>query len=82
MKKKLASISFLILSFAASAQDMTTTATVPSIDKPAYDKWSIELNGGVNKPIRTMTAGYTTETLNLFHADLGVRYMFNPKFGL
>jgi OOP family OmpA-OmpF porin len=84
MKKKLASLSFLMLSFAASAQDMTTTSTstVTSIDKPTYDKWSIELNGGVNKPIRTMTAGYTTETLNLFHADLGVRYMFNPKFGL
>ena len=84
MKKKLASVSLLILAFAANAQNTTTTttATAPSIDKPAYNQWSIELNGGVNKPIRTMTAGYTTETLNLFHADLGVRYMFNPKFGL
>ena len=82
MKKKLASLSFLMLSLAASAQDMTTTSTVTAIDKPAYDRWSIELNGGVNKPFRTLTPGYTTETLNLFHADLGVRYMFNPKFGL
>ncbi len=85
MKKKIASVSLLLLAFAANAQNMattTTTSTQPSIDAPAYNKWSIELNGGVNKPIRTMTEGYTTETLNLFHGDLGVRYMFNPKFGL
>jgi OOP family OmpA-OmpF porin len=81
MKKKLASLSLLILSFAASAQDMTTTSTVTSIDKPDYNQWSIELNGGVNKPTRTMTPGYQTATLNPFHADLGVRYMFSPKFG-
>ena len=47
-----------------------------------FDKWSIELNGGVNKPTRTMSAGYYTKTFNPFHADLGVRYMFNPKFGV
>ena len=82
MKKKLTSLSLLILSFAASAQDMTTTSTAPSIDKSAYDQWSIELNGGVNKPTRTMTPGYQTATLNPFHADLGVRYMFSPKFGV
>jgi OOP family OmpA-OmpF porin len=81
MKKKLTSLSLLILSFAASAQDMTTTSTAPSIDKPAYNQWSIELNGGVNKPTRTMTPGYQTATLNPFHADLGVRYMFSPTFG-
>ena len=43
---------------------------------------SIELNGGLNKPTRTMTEGYSTSTLSPFHADLGVRYMFSPKFGL
>jgi OmpA-OmpF porin, OOP family len=47
-----------------------------------FDKWSIELNGGVNKPTRTMSSGYYTKTFNLFHADLGVRYMLNPKFGV
>jgi OOP family OmpA-OmpF porin len=31
--------------------------------------------------MRTMTPGYQTATLNPFHADLGVRYMFSPKFG-
>ncbi|SHL81748.1 OmpA family protein [Flavobacterium saccharophilum] len=82
MKKKLASASLLILAFAANAQNMATTTTQSSIDKEPYDKWSIELNGGINKPTRTMTPGYSTATLNPFHADLGVRYMFNPKFGV
>jgi len=82
MKKKLASVSLLLLSIAASAQNMATTSTLPSVDKTEYNKWSIELNGGVNKPTRTMTPGYTTESLNFFHADLGARYMFNPKFGV
>lgn len=82
MKKKLVSASLLLLSFAAGAQNMATTSAKPSVDQPEYNKWSIELNGGVNKPTRTMTPGYTTETANLFHGDLGVRYMFNPKFGL
>lgn len=81
MKKKLASVSLLLLSIAASAQ-MTTTSTQPSVDVPSYNKWSIELNGGVNKPLRAITPGYSTESLSFFHADLGVRYMLNPKFGL
>lgn len=82
MKKKLASVSLVLLSFAANAQNMATTSTQPSVDQPAYNRWSIELNGGVNKPMRSMTPGYSSETLGLFHTDLGVRYMFNPKFGL
>ncbi|WJS93070.1 OmpA family protein [Flavobacterium johnsoniae] len=81
MKKKLVSASLLLLSFAAGAQNMATTSTKPSVDQE-YNKWSIELNGGVNKPTRTMTPGYATESANFFHGDLGVRYMFNPKFGL
>lgn len=60
---------------------MATTSTKPSVDQE-FNKWSIELNGGVNKPTRAMTPGYTTESANFFHGDLGVRYMFNPKFGL
>ncbi|MBF4491375.1 OmpA family protein [Flavobacterium sp. MR2016-29] len=81
MKKKLASLSLLLLTVAAGAQNMATTSAKPSTDQE-YNKWSIELNGGVNKPTRTMTPGYSTESLNFFHADLGARYMFNPKFGL
>ncbi|TDW51951.1 OOP family OmpA-OmpF porin [Flavobacterium sp. 270] len=82
MKKKLASVSLLLLSIAASAQNMATTSTKTTVDQPDYNKWSIELNGGVNKPMRALTPGYSTATLNPFHADLGVRYMFSPKFGV
>jgi OOP family OmpA-OmpF porin len=82
MKKKLASVSLLLLTFAAGAQNMATTSAQPTIEKPAYNKWSLELNGGLNKPLRAITPGYSTETASPFHADLGVRYMFNPKFGL
>ena len=82
MKKKLASLSLLLLTFAASAQNMATTSAKPAVDQPSYNKWSVELNGGVNKPTRAITPGYSTATLNPFHADLGVRYMFSPKFGV
>lgn len=82
MKKKLASLSLLLLSIAASAQDMSTNTVKNTVEKDPYDKWSIELNGGINKPTRAVTPGYTTSTLSPWHADLGVRYMFNPKFGL
>lgn len=80
MKKKLASLTFLVLSFVANAQNETTIE--PSTDKPEYNQWSVELNGGVNNPSRAMTSGYYTAGINPFHADLGVRYMFSPKFGL
>lgn len=47
-----------------------------------FNKWSIELAGGLNKPMRPMTAGYRTAVTSAYVADLGVRYMFNNKFGL
>ncbi len=80
MKQKLASILLLGLSFAANAQNATTSEKSPATE--TYNKWSIEVNGGANKPIRTLTKGYSTATVNFFHADLGARYMLNTKFGL
>ncbi|KVV14766.1 OmpA family protein [Flavobacterium sp. TAB 87] len=81
MKKQLASLSIIFMSFAANAQEATPVAINMAPEK-SYDRWSIELNGGLNKPTRAMTPGYSTSTLSPFHADLGVRYMFNPKVGL
>ncbi|WP_041779481.1 OmpA family protein [Belliella baltica] len=46
-----------------------------------YNKWSLEVNGGFNKPMAPLSAGYLSPSLNIGHADLGVRYMFNDKFG-
>lgn len=50
--------------------------------KPDFNRWSIELTGGVNKPQRPMTAGYATKTPSPYVVDLGLRYMLNNKFGL
>ncbi len=47
-----------------------------------FNKWSIDINGGVNKAANPFTVGYHMNASNLFHADLGFRYMFNTKFGL
>jgi flagellar motor protein MotB len=50
--------------------------------KTDFNKWSIELGGGVNKTQRPMTSGYFTSTPSPYVVDLGARYMFNNKFGL
>jgi len=47
-----------------------------------FNKWSIDVNGGLNKTGNPMAKGYYIKATNFFHADLGFRYMFNPKFGL
>ena len=46
-----------------------------------FNKWSLELNSGFNKPMAPITPGYHSPILNYGHTDLGVRYMFNEKFG-
>ncbi|WP_426090492.1 OmpA family protein [Flavobacterium sp. DSR3-2] len=72
----------LTLVFASAITTMSAqTETVKSTEND-YNKWSIEIAGGVNKTQRPMTAGYFTSTPSPFVADLGVRYMFNNKFGL
>ncbi|HLV47383.1 MAG TPA: OmpA family protein [Flavobacterium sp.] len=47
-----------------------------------YNKWSIDLNAGLTKPTSPMAAGYFADTFSFMHADGGVRYMFNNKFGI
>ncbi|MDQ6528724.1 OmpA family protein [Flavobacterium sp. LHD-85] len=47
-----------------------------------YNKWSVDLGAGFNKPQRPFNNGYTTNTVSPWTGDLGVRYMFNNKFGL
>ncbi len=47
-----------------------------------YNRWSVEVAGGVNKFQRPVTSGYYTSTPSFYNADFGVRYMFNNKFGL
>lgn len=47
-----------------------------------YNKWSVEIAGGVNKPQKPFSTNYFTSTPSPWVGDLGVRYMFNNKFGL
>lgn len=64
-------------------QILALTALVAlSANAQEYNKWSIDVNGGVNKPTYGFASGYTTATPSLWTANGGVRYMFNNKFGL
>jgi OOP family OmpA-OmpF porin len=47
-----------------------------------FDKWSVEVGGGFNKPMAPLNRNFLSPTLNLGHIELGARYMFNEKFGL
>jgi OmpA-OmpF porin, OOP family len=47
-----------------------------------FNQWSIEVNGGFNKSMGPLSPGYFSPTLNMGHGDLGLRYMFNEKFGV
>ncbi|MDX1463421.1 MAG: OmpA family protein, partial [Marinirhabdus sp.] len=47
-----------------------------------FNKWSIELSGGFVKPSSPFADGYSVQGIAPYQASLGVRYMFNEKFGL
>ncbi|KIA86864.1 OmpA family protein [Flavobacterium sp. AED] len=72
----------LTLVFASAMTTMSAQTEPVKSTEDGFNKWSIELAGGVNKPQRPMTSGYFTSTPSPYVVDLGVRYMFNNKFGL
>jgi len=77
MRKHLPLLSILLLSaITASAQENEEKKDVD------FNRWSIDVNGGINKPTTPFANDYNTATLSPFHVDLGGRYMFSPKFGL
>jgi OOP family OmpA-OmpF porin len=77
MKNILLTLTFALALNTMSAQ--TETVEKKPID---FNQWSFELAGGFNKPQRPMTPGYSTSVVSPYTVDLGVRYMFNNKFGL
>lgn len=78
MKKVVLPLLLLCLTSASmSAQDAPETTSDND-----YNKWSIDVNGGINKPTNPMAPGYNVKAFNFFRADLGFRYMFNTKFGM
>ena len=74
MKKHLLLLAMLSLGFAATAQEEEKSAK-------DYNKFSIEANAGLTKANNPLAEGYYTD-IEPLHVDFGVRYMFNPKFGL
>ncbi len=76
MKKISLLLSILGLGVLAQAQETTET---PNNN---FNKWSIEAQAGANKATAPFTDGYFNETPSFYNVNLGVRYMFNPKFGL
>jgi outer membrane protein OmpA-like peptidoglycan-associated protein len=78
MKKIILSLVFATAFTTLSAQ----TESEKTVANGEFNKWSIELAGGFNKPQRPMTSGFATSTPSPYVIDLGARYMFNNKFGL
>lgn len=77
MKKIIAILSFSVLAnLNVIAQEKTQTTV------EEFNKWSVDLNAGLSKPTAPFTANYYSSNTNFIHGDLGVRYMFNNKFGL
>ncbi|WP_158963863.1 OmpA family protein [Myroides fluvii] len=70
MKKITLSLLALTVGICANAQD-----------KP-YNKWSVDLNAGIAKPVGTLSKGYTAKTFENLHLDGGVRYSINNKIGV
>lgn len=70
------------LVFASAASTVSAQTVAEKNTENSFNKWSVELAGGVNKTQRPMTAGYFTSTPSPYVIDLGARYMFNNKFGL
>lgn len=81
MKKILLTLTGVLAFSSANAQtdENINDASAPTSE---YNRWSIEVAGGVNKVQRPISAGYFQSTPSFYNADLGVRYMFNNKFGL
>ena len=72
----------LTLVFASAMTTMSAQTETEIAVENSYNKWSVELSGGFNKPMRPMTPGYRTAVVSPYVLNLGARYMFNNKFGL
>ncbi|MBA3986276.1 MAG: OmpA family protein, partial [Flavobacteriales bacterium] len=86
MKKLIFTLFFAVTVFLnTNAQETLDTQRVSEIQnqtsQDSFNKWSIELEAGVHKPAKPFTPGYFSNTPSLWQGGLGVRYMFNEKFG-
>src|SRR6218665_144823 len=95
MRKSLLLLSLTVLAVtSAQAQgtvqkDNLKDANDAVIQEDTYNKWTVELNVGQSKGTRPYTDGYyssnpnsTFGTVKPNYYNVGVRYMFSPRFGL
>jgi len=95
MKKRLLLIPFTFLAISSGlAQESGKKENIKDdndavIQEDTYNKWTVELNVGQSKGTRPYTAGYYSSNPNSVfgsvkpnYYNVGVRYMFSPKFGL
>lgn len=68
MKKIITSFAFIAMITITNAQD--------------YNKWSLDIGAGIHQIAFPLSPGYRTENPGLWQANIGVRRMFNEKFGL
>jgi OOP family OmpA-OmpF porin len=50
------------------------------ITKPSFNRWSVDVNAGVNRTVKNFAPGHSS-TLSLGGINAGARYMLNPNFG-
>ena len=79
MKKKILILSCLIFNYLQSTAQ----------DNSGFNRWSVELNAGLNKAVNPFSPGYFSSNPEKFfafndvnHYALGARYMFSQQFGL
>jgi len=73
----------LIFSMHVNAQEAKEREALP------FNRWSVEANVGLNKPVRPFSVGYFSSDPSKYsnfsevnHFDIGVRYMLSSIFGL
>lgn len=76
MKKAVVPLLLLCLTQGVNAQDAENKTAQD------YNKWTVELGGGINKATNPMSPGYHVDGFNFYSVNAGARYMFNTKFGL
>lgn len=71
--------SFLIFSafvaFNVSSQEDVKT-------KPTYNRWSFDLNAGLNKTVRNFAPNYGSAFMSIGEVNFGARFMVNSYFGV
>lgn len=83
MKRILTLSALLLGTMAMSQEDIVSNDSIDTTNvTDKYNHWSIDIGAGVQKPTRPFTDGAFMNTPSLTQTDLGIRYMFNNKFGL